>query len=63
MKYPHADIAALYDLINQSERPAILIGHGCRRVAGQQKAIRDVAEALQIPVLATWRAQGVFRRG
>ncbi len=53
------DIERLYELINQSERPAILIGHGVV-AAHRQKQIREIVEQFQIPVLATWRAKGVF---
>lgn len=56
---PATDIEALYKLINASERPAILIGHGIV-AADQQEAIRSMAEEFQIPALATWRAKGVF---
>lgn len=52
-------LKALYRLMNESERPVILIGHGVV-AAGQQEAIRQLAEAFHIPVLATWRAKGVF---
>lgn len=54
-----ADIEKLYQLINASERPAILIGHGVV-ASGQQEAIRKLVEEFQIPALATWRAKGVF---
>lgn len=54
-----SEIQALYQLLNQAERPAILIGHGI--IAAQRQAeIRRLAEEFQIPVLATWRAKGVF---
>ena len=56
---PDADIRALYGLINEAKRPVILIGHGVI-AAAQQKAVREMAEEFQIPVLATWRAKGVF---
>ena len=54
-----SDLESLYRLINQSKRPVILIGHGVI-AAGQQDTIRQLAEKFQIPVLATWRAKGVF---
>lgn len=54
-----AQIAALYDLINQSKRPVFVIGHGIV-AAHQQEAIRALAQTMQIPVLASWRAKGVF---
>ncbi len=54
-----ADIRQLYRLLNEAKRPVILIGHGVI-ASGQQGAIRAIAEAFQIPVLATWRAKAVF---
>ncbi len=52
-------IKEVYRLINQSERPAILIGHGI--VASKsQNVIRDLIEQMRVPVLSTWRAKGVF---
>ena len=56
---PRDDIRALYSLLNEAKRPAILIGHGVV-AAAQQQAVRQLAEEFQIPVLATWRAKGVF---
>lgn len=53
------DISKLYDLLNHAKRPAILIGHGVV-AAGKQQEIRRIAEEFQLPVLATWRAKGVF---
>lgn len=53
------DILKLYELLNAAKRPAILIGHGVVS-AGRQALIRKLAEAFSIPVLATWRAKGVF---
>ena len=54
-----ADMAKLYEMLNQAKRPAILIGHGIV-AAGRQNQIRKIVEDFQIPVLATWRAKGVF---
>lgn len=54
-----ADIEYIYDLLNKAERPAFLIGHGLV-AAHKQKEIRDIAERFCIPVIATWRAKGVF---
>lgn len=54
-----ADISKVYELLNQAKRPAILIGHGIV-AANKQKEIRLIAEQFDIPVLATWRAKGVF---
>ena len=53
------DIRTIYRLLNESRRPALLIGHGVV-AAHRQKAIRKLVETFQIPVLATWRAKGVF---
>lgn len=53
------DIEKVYELLNESERPVILIGHGV--VADhRQEQIRYISEKHSIPVLATWRAKGVF---
>lgn len=52
-------IQTLYQLLNQAKRPAILIGHGVV-AARRQTAIRQLVEEFQIPVLATWRAKGIF---
>ncbi len=46
-------------LINSSDRPAILIGHGAV-AANIQPQLRDFVSKHQIPVLATWRAKGIF---
>ena len=54
-----ADIEKVYQLLNQSKRPAILIGHGLVS-AHRKKEIREIVTQFQIPVLATWRAKGVF---
>jgi acetolactate synthase I/II/III large subunit len=52
-------ISALYAMLNASKRPAVLIGHGV--VAAQkQQGLRTLIETLNIPVLSTWRAKGVF---
>ncbi len=52
-------VQRLYGLLNAAKRPAILIGHGVV-AASRQKQIRQLVEQLQIPVLATWRAKGIF---
>lgn len=52
-------IRELYRILNASQRPAILIGHGIVS-SGCQRQLRELAEMFQIPVLATWRAKGVF---
>lgn len=57
-----AQIQELYRLLNRARRPAILIGHGIV-AANRQAELRRLAEEFQIPVLATWRAKGVFGDG
>lgn len=52
-------IKKLFDMLNASKRPAILIGHGIV-AAERQEEIRNIVEEFQIPVLSTWRAKGVF---
>ncbi len=54
-----SDIKRFYDLLNSSKRPLILIGHGVV-AAGRQERIRNIVEDFNIPVVATWRAKGVF---
>lgn len=53
------EIAEVYELLNSSKRPVILIGNGVP-ASGGQEMIRYLVETMQIPVLATWRAKGVF---
>lgn len=53
------DIGYVYNLLNHAKRPAFLIGNGVP-AAGGQTEIRYLAEKFQIPVLATWRAKGIF---
>ena len=55
----YEDVCKIYDLLNASKRPVILIGHGVV-AAKRQEEIRDIVEHLHIPVLSTWRAKGVF---
>lgn len=53
------DISYFYKLLNISKRPLILIGHGVI-ASQQQEVIRTIVEQFNIPILATWRAKGVF---
>lgn len=48
-------VAHVVDLINQSERPVILAGHGIR-IAGAEKEFLNLVNQLNIPVLTTWLA-------
>ena len=52
-------ILNVYKMLNTSDRPAILIGHG---VMADDKGdlVHQLCAEFQIPVLATWRAKGVF---
>jgi len=54
-----SEISEIFRVLNASNRPAILIGHG---VVASDKGdmIRKISNDLQIPVLATWRAKGIF---
>lgn len=52
-------IGNIISLLNESKRPALLIGHGVIG-AGISGQIRALAREYSIPVLATWRAKGVF---
>lgn len=52
-------IREMYALLNEARRPAILIGHGVV-AANRQEQIREFVNITGIPVLATWRAKGVF---
>ena len=54
-----SDIERIFELLNTSERPAILIGHGVV-AAKRQRIIRQIVECFKIPVLSTWRAKGIF---
>ena len=54
-----SQISEVYNLLNASNRPAILIGHGVV-AAGKDQLIRDISSRFKIPVLSTWRAKGIF---
>lgn len=53
------DIDKIYEILNKAERPVILMGHGVV-AAGGSSSIRTIAEKLQVPIVATWRAKGIF---
>jgi acetolactate synthase-1/2/3 large subunit len=48
-------VAQTISLLNEAERPVLLIGNGLR-LAGAQEAFRQMLGHLQIPVLTTWMA-------
>ena len=52
-------ISDIYRILNESKRPIVLIGNGVPASGGQEN-IRYLVEKFQIPVLATWRAKGIF---
>jgi acetolactate synthase-1/2/3 large subunit len=48
-------VSRAIDLLNQAERPVILVGNGVR-LAQAQAEFLELCEWLQIPVLTTWKA-------
>lgn len=52
-------IEEIYKMLNRAQRPAILMGHGIVS-GGAQDTIRQLARKWNVPVLATWRAKGIF---
>ena len=48
-------VSQAIDLLNQAERPVILVGNGVR-LAQAQAEFLELCEWLQIPVLTTWKA-------
>lgn len=48
-------VATAIEMINRSERPAMLAGNGIR-LSGALKSFRRLINVLGIPVLATWKA-------
>lgn len=54
-----ADVNEIISLLNSSERPIVLAGHGLR-IAGAVEEFREFYEALGIPVLTTWNAMDLI---
>lgn len=52
-------ISKIYDLINNSERPVVLMGHGVT-ACGKGKSLHNLLDEFRIPVLATWRAKSIY---
>lgn len=52
-------IDSLIELINQSQRPLILAGHGIRLAGGALK-FKEIVEKLKIPVVTTWNAMDII---
>jgi len=53
------DIQAIYELLKKSKRPVLLVGSGVIR-AGAEQVLLDFIEKINIPVLSTRRARGLF---
>jgi acetolactate synthase-1/2/3 large subunit len=54
-----SDLDRIQDLIDNSERPVLVVGGALRSAAGKS-AIRRFAEAQRIPVAVTWKNQELF---
>lgn len=52
-------ISRVYELINHSERPVVLMGHGVT-VSNRGEELHLLLDEFKIPVLATWRAKGIY---
>ncbi len=52
-------ISAAAELIRQARRPVVVVGGGAI-TAGAAPEIRQLCEALQIPVVTTWNGKGAF---
>lgn len=52
-------IAKVYELINRSKRPVVLMGHGVT-ACGKGEKLHDLLDEFGIPALATWRAKGIY---
>lgn len=57
-----SDLERIQDLIDNSERPVLVVGGALRSAAGKA-AIRRFAEAQRIPVAVTWKNQELFDNG
>jgi acetolactate synthase-1/2/3 large subunit len=53
------DAIRLIEMVNEAERPLLLIGHGVR-LSGAGFACRQMYEALGIPVATTWNAMDLI---
>lgn len=54
-----ASIDAMADLLNRSEKPLLIAGHGAL-IAGASGEVRDLAERLNAPVTTTLLGKGAF---
>ena len=53
-------IARTAELLRTAQRPVIVAGGGCQRSAGAAKALRELAELVQVPVATTLTAKGIL---
>ena len=53
IQYGDAEIEQIISMINKSERPVIMGGHGVR-LSGSKKIFRELVNQLKIPVLLSW---------
>jgi acetolactate synthase-1/2/3 large subunit len=56
------DMAMLINLINDSKRPVILVGHGVK-LSKSEELFKSRVESLNIPILATWSAIDIIDHG
>lgn len=52
-------VMAALELLQQAERPVLFVGNGAR-VAHNQGLVRQLADALKIPVLLTWKSMDML---
>ncbi|MFB6296521.1 MAG: thiamine pyrophosphate-binding protein, partial [Halobacteriales archaeon] len=58
-----AAIAEAIELLATADRPLLYVGGGCRRTEGGAAVARDLADALDCPVLASYKGKGVVPDG
>jgi acetolactate synthase I/II/III large subunit len=59
---PHrvsSQVHAAIQLLNQAERPTVLVGNGVR-LARASEDFMELAEILQVPILTTWKAMDLL---
>ncbi|MDR1663964.1 MAG: thiamine pyrophosphate-binding protein [Clostridiales bacterium] len=52
-------VSEVINLLKESKRPLILAGHGVYAAFAQER-LKQLVYALNVPVMATWRALGIF---
>ncbi len=52
-------ISTLYAMINNANRPAVLIGHGVA-ASGKGPELHKLLDDFEIPAMVTWRAKGIY---